>query len=348
MTSNDNPGTNKIILPGTFINQAAGSGNFADVIKYLLENQKKEWGKLAEGYETLNSVKVKSFQFDGFKIKVQYNPGRFTSSSAKVDPGSIKERKCFLCIPNLPEEQRGVKYGDDFIVLVNPFPIFPEHFTIAHLNHIPQQISGWFGKMLSLSKDLSKFYTVIYNGPKCGASAPDHLHFQAGNKFFMTVDNEFHLIKNEYGETVFENDLLAVTGVDDSLRRFIAIETSQMETAEKVFGLFYDIYSKAVSYNEEPMMNILSFYEEEYGWRIIIYLREKHRSSHFFKEGDDKILLSPAAVDLGGVCITPLEKDFNRTDKELVTEIFREVSLRKEQFDYIKLQLRNSLKSIIK
>lgn len=333
----------KILSGNPEINGFISSGDYAGAAHLLLKNQKKNWNKLAGGYESLKTVVDKSFQFDGFTIKVQFNPGRLISTAAKVDQESIKERKCFLCSSNLPDEQKGIKYKDEFLILANPFPIFTEHFSIVHFNHIQQEISGWFGRMLSLSKDLSKYYTVIYNGPKCGASAPDHLHFQAGNKFFMPVDNEFHSLKNEYGKIIFENNSLTVSGIDDSLRRFISIETSDALTAEKIFKKFYEVYKKVVPKNAEPLMNILCFYEEEYGWRIIIFLRLKHRSSHYLREGNNNILLSPGAVDLGGVCITPLEKDFRNINKQLLAEIFQEVSLGKEQFDYVIAQIKKEI-----
>ena len=144
------------------------------------------------------------------KINAQFNAGRMTSTSAKVDPKSISERKCFLCEKNLPAEQKGILYNNKYIILCNPFPIFPTHFTLTHKEHQPQRILDTFSDMLDLSKDLSKHYSVIYNGPRCGASAPDHLHFQAGNKYFMPIDDEFHQIKNEYGKMIFEDDDLSI------------------------------------------------------------------------------------------------------------------------------------------
>ncbi len=316
--------------------------NYSGAARLLLEEQKKSWADLVKSFNSLNSVKVKTFQFPGFKIKAQYNPGRIKSTSAKVDEKSISERKCFLCADNLYDEQKAIKYEDDFLILVNPFPIFPEHFTIPHKDHIPQRIKRSFGKMLLLSKDLSE-YIIIYNGPECGASAPDHLHFQAGNKNFLPVNDEFYSLQNEYGETLIEKDSLTVTGIDDGLRKTISIETTEIETAEKVFNLFYDIYSKISTGKSEPLLNILFLYEEDYGWRILVFLRKKHRPSHYFKEGKDRILVSPAAVDLGGICILPLEEDFVKITKENIEDVFREVSPGKEQFEFIKVELKKSL-----
>ncbi|OGU77129.1 MAG: hypothetical protein A2V93_07095 [Ignavibacteria bacterium RBG_16_34_14] len=317
----------------------------------LLEEQIKFWPELEKSYSSYKTPKTKTFKFNGFVIKVQNNPGRITSSSAKVDEESIKVRACFLCPENLYSKQKAIQYGEDFLILVNPFPIFPEHFTIPHKDHIPQAVKEWFGRMPAFSKDFSRD-VIIYNGPACGASAPDHLHFQAGSKFFMPIDNGFHSLKNEYGEILIENDSLVVAGIDDGLRKFISIETKESSLAEKAFDIFYHFYSRVSNGKTEPMMNIICFYEprqnqesKNYGWRTIIFLREKHRPSHYFREGENRILLSPAAVDFGGVCILPLEKDFEKITKEDVAEIFREVSIGKEQFEYLKADLKKSLKA---
>jgi ATP adenylyltransferase/5',5'''-P-1,P-4-tetraphosphate phosphorylase II len=299
--------------------------NFADAAKRLFELQKDQWSMLAAGFKSLDTIKSKSFQFDGFKIKAQFNAGRMTSTSAKVDAKSISERKCFLCAENLPEKQKGILYNNKYIILCNPFPIFPTHFTLTYKKHQPQRIINTFSDLLDLSKDLSKDYSVIYNGPRCGASAPDHLHFQAGNKFFMQIDDEFHQIKNEYGKEIFEENDLSFFAIDDGLRKFISIESLDKKLVVNAFNKFYKVYSKLMNEEEEPMINIISFYEEEYGWRVIIFLRAKHRPAVFFAEGDEKMLVSPAAIDLGGAVIFPREEDFNSITKEKITEIFKEV-----------------------
>ncbi len=314
--------------------------DYGSAAKILLEQQQRSWPQLAAGYDSLKTVQTKSLEFDGYEIKVQFNPGRIFSSSAKVDAASIKNRKCFLCFENLPSEQKGILYGQDYLILGNPFPIFPEHFTLPNINHFPQAVKGSFAKFLSFAKDMSKHYTVFYNGPKCGASAPDHLHFQAGNKFFMPLDSEFGSLKKKFGEILFEDEGMSVAGIDDGLRRYISIEGDGEQFIKKIFEKFYGIYQTLTKTAEEPMMNILASYLPEEGWRVIIFLRSKHRSSHYFAEGEDNILLSPASVDIGGVCITPLEKDFNKITKDKLIEIFREISIGKEYFDYVKTSLK--------
>lgn len=318
------------------IKELIAKNDFAEAAKQLLEDQKQNWKQLQDGYESLKHIKTKIFQYDGFRMKLQLNPGRYISTSAKVDEKSLNERKCFLCPANLQEEQKGILCENEYLILGNPFPIFPEHFTIPNINHVPQQIKDNFNLMLKLTKDLSKHYVVLYNGPRCGASAPDHFHFQAGTKSFMPIEDDFHQFKNKFGELIFENDEITLYAIDDGIRRIISLESTNTEKLVEVFNKLNEIYSSISGKNEEPMMNIITSYEEEFGWRVIVFLREKHRSSSYFAEGENKILLSPASVDLGGVCITPLEKDFESITKEKLVEILSEVALNKNSFESIK------------
>lgn len=305
--------------------------------RLLFESQKENWELLKNGASSLETVKEKIFQFDGFNIKVQFNPGRMISTSAKVDEKSIAERKCFLCVENLPPQQKSIKFNESFYILCNPFPIFHEHFTITNKEHIPQRILPYLNDMLILSKNLED-YTIFYNGPKCGASAPDHKHFQAGTKYFMPIDSEVDLLINKYGKKLTVNELIQVYGVDDFLRRFIVIKSNDEKSILEYFSHFYTLYNK-INYDEiEPMMNITVSYDNN-TYIIIIFLREKHRPSHYFAEEENNILLSPASVDIGGVCITPQEKDFNKITKNILIEIFSEVSLNKEKFNELIKQL---------
>jgi ATP adenylyltransferase/5',5'''-P-1,P-4-tetraphosphate phosphorylase II len=305
---------------------------YSSAAEQLLKIQLNDWGELAEGYNRLNKVKTKSYLFNGFQFKLQLNPGRMKSTSAEVNDSAINKRTCFLCADNLPAEQRGIKLLDKFILLCNPYPVFPNHFTIASITHRQQEIKSSFTDFILLGKMLSEKYSLIYNGPKCGASAPDHLHFQAGTKEFIPIDNDFHSIENKYGKEILNNKELSVTSVDDGLRRFISYETRDENILRDSFDQFYEIYSTLKS-EEEPMMNIICNYEKEFGWRVIIFLRSKHRSSHYYFEDEEKITISPAAIDLGGVCITPVEKDCVRIDKAKLTDIIKEVSLQRSVYE---------------
>jgi hypothetical protein len=316
-------------------------GDYSNAAKKLIEKQKETWDTLAAGYESLKSIKTKTIQFKGFSFIIQFNPGRIISSSASTDEKSIKERRCFLCNENHPGEQKGILINN-YILLVNPFPIFPEHFTIPSINHIDQRIKNSFGDLLYFSKLLSEYYSVFYNGSQCGASAPDHMHFQAGNKSALPFNAEYDIVKKKYGEILSAKNNVTIFGVDDGLRKIIYFEGRNKDSLMESFNSFYNIYASR-SDNSEPMMNIISCYEEEIGWWIAVMLRSKHRPEEFYKKGEGRILFSPAASDFGGLCITPLENDFERFNKGLLVKIFNEVSINRELFNEIKKDIKAKL-----
>jgi hypothetical protein len=156
----------------------------------------------------------------------------------------------------------------------------------------------------------------------------------------MPIENDFHSIKNEFGDIIFDSEELTITAADDGLRRFISLESKDDKILLKAFNDFYDIYSELNSNSGEPMMNLICNFDEECGWRVIIFLRNKHRPSHYYLEEESRIMLSPAAIDLGGVCIIPVEKDFETIDKEIIKEIFNEVFLNKDGFVHIRSALK--------
>ena len=304
----------------------------------LFEHQLQNWGLASYGYKSLSSVQIKNFEFDNFSIEAHFNPGRLISSSAKVDTQSIRERPCFLCIDNLPSEQKAIKVFGSYILLINPFPIFNNHFTIPSVYHVPQLIKPEIESLFTISSMLGKDYSVFYNGPRCGASAPDHLHFQAGDFGFMTIDNEYDEILTKFGEVVFEDNDLVLTSVIGCLRNFISLESNNILKLANEFNRIYNVLNKVHS-DIEPMMNIICSYNN--GWRVLVFPRSKHRPTYFYEEGNNKILISPAAVDLGGVLIFPREEDFNKITKETVIDIFRQVTFSNDEFKYISDKLRN-------
>jgi ATP adenylyltransferase/5',5'''-P-1,P-4-tetraphosphate phosphorylase II len=321
------------------VNDLIEQNNFANAAKKLLERQKETWPILKSGYDSLSSIKTKRIKFDGFRFIIQFNPGRYISTSSKVDDKSINDRNCFLCQKNLQKEQEEIMLND-YILLGNPYPIFPEHFTIASIKHKNQRIHNSFKDLLFFSKLLSKYYTVFYNGPQCGASAPDHLHFQAGSKHTMPLDDEYDSIKIKFGQLLSDKNECEVYFINDRLRKIISIEGKDDKYLTNIFNSFYNKYSAQLDLIE-PLMNILCLYEEEKGWRVLIMLRAKHRPKEFYYEGSEKILFSPAACDYGGLCITPREKDFNRLDKVLLTNIFHETSIGDLKFQLLKEEMKS-------
>ncbi len=327
-----------IITEGELAPFVSGAGEVSRA-RGLLEQQKTAWDLLRTGYASLQSVRTRTFPFEGFQIKVQFNPGRMTSTSAKVDPHSIRERKCFLCLENLPAAQRGLPCDGEYVVLCNPFPIFPEHFTMPMFAHRPQRILGSFETLLSFSRALGERYTVFYNGPKCGASAPDHLHFQAGERAFLPLDTEYESVKHG---PLFGTAALRVYGSGQYLRRFIAFESADARALSRAFSKLHEVLLGNETGAEEPLLNILSFWQQEH-WRLVIFPRARHRPSFYFLEGDEKLLISPAAVELGGVCTTPREEDFEKVTREHIVRMFDEVCVSAEEFERVKTQLQRAL-----
>lgn len=302
--------------------------NLAQSADALLASQLKVWPQASDNYKALADVKVKTLDVAGMTIRVQFNPARIVSSSAKVDAKSLKERKCFLCEANRPAVQEGIDWNQ-YAVLINPFPIFPRHLTIPDRGHVDQLIKGRIADMMKLAKELDG-YTVFYNGPKCGASAPDHMHFQAGNSDFLTLGDA--LRNADLKPLAADGDAtLAVCG-SLPLNVFV-IDADDPEAGERLFNRLYDAIPIPEG-EQEPMMNLLCFTMGD-GVRLVVIPRKRHRPSFYGTEGDDKMLLSPASVDMGGVFITPLEKDFNKVDAELIKVIFNELCLSDEAVEDI-------------
>ena len=304
----------------------------------MLKEQLKCWPLAAKNYADLAQAKIREFDMGGFLFRVQFNPSRMVSTGAKLDKASLEKRPCFLCPANLPAEQLRLPFGKHYQLLCNPFPIFPEHFTIPSLGHEPQLIRPRFRDLLRLAQALDQ-YTVFYNGPKCGASAPDHTHFQAGTRFRMPYDEELssklipaNLLTQQKGCSLYL--------LHDYLRNGLIIVTADEAEAEEMFFRIYD--SLPIQSGEtEPMMNIFANYVEG-RWVVTIIPRRLHRPWQYSAEGKDKFLSSPGAADLGGLLITPREEDFLKVSPELIRDIFRQVCFTDEELSPIARHFANS------
>ena len=307
-------------------------------VKVLIEHQKSTWDVVSKNYNNLVKIETNVFDFGHFQIKTQCNPERIRSSAAKTDAKSIAARPCFLCLNNLPEEQKGILFQNKYLILTNPYPIFPKHLTISNLEHISQKIQPHFADLLEISENLPDF-TVFYNGPKCGASAPDHFHFQAGNNGFLPVINEFETLEKKYSETVFQNGDLNIIAVENYLRRFISIISSDKKQLQEKFEFIY--HQLKTDGEEEPKMNVLCNYIGD-RWRVILFPRNAQHPTHFFKPEEHRIVVGPASVELGGVLILPRIGDFKKITKKEIAEIYDEVSIEPKKFEELKAAIRNS------
>ena len=223
------------------------------------------------------------------------------SAAAKVDAASIEERPCFLCEKNRPDVQKGIEFLDKYIILANPFPILDNHLTIALHSHVPQRIRKKIGDILSLAEQLPD-YIIFYNGPKCGASAPDHFHMQAGLK----------------------SDIL-MQGYNE-LRACLIIEGDTKEDVESDFEDVYHYLSKRQPDEDEPMMNIIAFVDQG-KYVLHIFPRKAHRPGQYHDSGKRQLMISPGAIDMAGLIITVREEDFNKIRKEDIEDIYSQVSM---------------------
>lgn len=301
--------------------------SFSDLCFELLNQQKKTWRRLEEAYAALDFVLARDLNCDGFSIKLQFNPGRIFSSAANLDPEFLEKRSCFLCVNNLPEEQLGILYEHEFMILCNPAPIFPQHYTIASVRHEPQSIEGYLAIFLSLARDFGPRFHVLYNGSRCGASAPDHLHFQAFPTGTLPIENEIRddrkriLVKCHEGVLLYRAQGLG--------RSVVALEGNNQKLVTSFLAEIIVAAKNVLGVSDEPMMNLFCTYHEG-TWRVMIFPRRKHRPDVYFRTDAEKLLISPGAIDMGGIVITPFEKDFMRLDVSLMENIFREVSLDEE------------------
>lgn len=293
----------------------------------LLSEQKKTWQGLEQGYESLKDTRVREIACHGFSVRVQHNLRRIKSTLADVRKTSANERLCFLCLNNLPKDQKGVLYNEEFLVLCNPMPVFSGHFTIAHFIHQPQAIAERIYTFLQLMSDFGNRWSILYNGPRCGASAPDHLHFHAIPSGMMPIEKE--IIDENKRVQIAHVDGVRVSRADDLGREVIILEGDDPVKMADTFKQILAWLKKISNTNDEPMVNIIGSHDGG-TWRLIVFPRAKHRPDAFFKEGDSRVVVSPAVIEMGGVIVTPVERDFERLNASAVENIFKEVSLKSE------------------
>jgi hypothetical protein len=299
-------------------------GTLAVMATGLLKKQKKNWPALREGHAALANSQTREIDGGSWKAQIQFNPRRIVSSAAKIDPESIKRRPCFLCPENIPVEQEAIKYRHNWNILCNPAPIFPSHLTIAALRHTPQSLMENLGMLLSLADDFGIGTTVFYNGPRAGASAPDHLHFQAAPSGLMPIEKDADIQGRGAGWKSIDGAEISRT---KGLARGVLVIRGQraLAVAASVERILTTLAGRPTAWEGEPPLNILCSRAEK-GWRLLLFPRLKHRPDAYFREGDGQLVISPGAIDMGGVIITPREGDFNALTAEKVAGIYREVA----------------------
>jgi hypothetical protein len=298
----------------------------------LLEHQRQHWQLLREGYDAFQAMETKRLKVAEAEVVVQHNPRRIRSSAAQVDKESISTRPCFLCAENLPPEERALAFGD-FVILCNPFPVLDKHLSIVDRNHGEQSIAGNVGSLLALARELGSQYFVLYNGPECGASAPDHLHFQACSNALLPVaehlfDSEPVLSEEcssceETAANTFELFSLGGSG-----RTNVVFRGGNLRELEQWLNRFIDEFGKQTE-KREPMLNIISAYANRI-WTVFVFPRARHRPASFYEQGPGRLLVSPGAIDMAGVLVVPEREHYDRLNGELIERIYNEVSYSEE------------------
>jgi hypothetical protein len=291
-------------------------------MRNFFKRQLHDWPLLAKNYANLRHLLLKSVFFDDFEVKIQFNPERIRSSTAKVDDLSMK-RPCFLCPENRPSEQEGIDFYPDYNLLINPYPVFSEHLTIPDKRHVPQQIGDRMKDMLRLAQRLPD-YTILYNGPKCGASAPDHFHFQAGNKGFLPVERDVYFFPGK--KLLKQGESGSIYSMENYLRKCFIYESKNEEWLISQFKRLVQQLHIIQPLEKEPMLNIACWKEKDV-WQLVVFPRKQHRPRQYYETGDGQILLSPGIIDFCGVLVVARKEDFDKIQKELLIDIYSQLTL---------------------
>lgn len=305
-------------------------------ISRFFNRQLEVWTDARHRFRDLKHVETRQFSD---QLKLQWNPARIVSTGAKIDKKTLGERPCFLCDKNRPKEQMSKQIDEKFHLLVNPFPILPVHFTIPARKHQPQLIYKNYGEMhrfISLHSDLM----VFYNGPKCGASAPDHLHFQAGTNGILPLQTNWQRLSRNLTDIISLNDEEKISVVRDFIVPAFVIISKSAESDEALFRRLYKAMPQRGD-ETEPMMNIISWRKGEEFISVVIP-REKHRPKAYFAEGDAQFVVSPGALDMSGLIITPREEDFRKLTEEKVLSLLQECGVSEEKMNAIIAKLKAS------
>lgn len=305
-------------------------------ISRFFNRQLEVWTDARHRFRDLKHVETRQFSD---QLKLQWNPARIVSTGAKIDKKTLGERPCFLCDKNRPKEQMSKQIDEKFHLLVNPFPILPVHFTIPARKHQPQLIYKNYGEMhrfISLHSDLM----VFYNGPKCGASAPDHLHFQAGTNGILPLQTNWQRLSRNLTDIISLNDEEKISVVRDFIVPAFVIISKSAESDEALFSRLYKAMPQRGD-ETEPMMNIISWRKGEEFISVVIP-REKHRPEAYFAEGDAQFVVSPGALDMSGLIITPREEDFRKLTEEKALSLLQECGVSEEKMNAIIAKLKAS------
>lgn len=302
----------------------------------FIKDQLSVWQLASSNFRALKTAPSREVDVFGLKCRIQYNPRRVISSTADTSPAAIASRKCFLCADNRPKEQFHLGFegrkGRNYHIQINPYPIFRGHLVIVRDEHIPQEIWHHFPDMLDFAARY-KDYLVFYNGPSSGASAPDHLHFQAIPKHNLPLEEVVDEFLDHPGEplaTVKDASLYKFAGY---ARGVFALKATTSKSLAKLFYRLLDCTDRGKG-EEEPMFNLYAYVKNS-EYRTIVVMRSAKRSHHFYSEGADHLTISPGAADIAGLFVAPFREDYDKADTALLEELLSEVCISEDEQNMI-------------
>ncbi len=304
-----------------------------DQIGKFIKDQLSVWPLAAANFRALKSMRVRTLEVGGLEAKIQFNPSRIISSTAKIDEATLAARPCFLCESNRPPEQFHIKFegrkGRLYNIQVNPYPIFNNHLVIARSEHLPQAIWHHLPDMLDFAWNYQN-YTVYYNGPRAGASAPDHLHFQAVPRWSLPLETAVDAFLDAPGDPLSQVKDARMYHYRHFTRGVWCIKADTTKSLAKLFYQFLDCCPVADP-GMEPRFNLYAWYKPECNeYRVMVVLRTELRSHHFYTDGPDHLTIGPGAAEMAGVFVAPQEADFDKATPALLEEMLSEVSVSAE------------------
>lgn len=302
-------------------------------IDALFTQQKNHWQFLYDNIHNLALRETKTLVIGHFEICMQYNPARIQNTTAKVDQTSVQQRRCKLCADHLFPEQKGVAYGDEFVILCNPYPILDQHLSIVDRTHVPQTIAGRLPSLLELAQDLSREFVLFYNGPQCGASTPEHFHVQACTATGVPVLKHCVRIIRNPALHVYKQGIWSEKGLEIFiLRDYHACLVVYQGTNPHVLRTWVEDtiqqFAALTGKAEEPLINLLVWFDDPM-WNIYLFPRARHRPACYF---DGTLTVSPASLDMAGCMVIPVKGHFQTICEEHIRQVFTEVSLEPHVF----------------
>lgn len=310
----------------------AASGAAEEVVGGLIAQQIESWPMLREAVGRLAEARYREVLVGGESFRVQCNPGRIVSASAKVDAASISARPCFLCPSSLPPEERAIGFSERLVVLCNPYPIVPSHLVIADRQHRPQSIGGSFEDYLKVTEWLGERFFTLYNGARCGASAPDHLHFQAG-----AIDSVRVFDRLRSGGAGMQRRIISsgsggyLVILPQHPVNLLVLESADRQWLGQRFRETIARLGEVTGEPDEPLLNLVATFRGGV-WSVVIFPRHRHRPACYFAEEESRLTISPGAVDLAGLFVLPDPVHFERLRPEDLATVIDEVALDDARF----------------